>query len=396
MSGVTHPDPQEFEHALASAVAIFEDGLDALVERIVRRLRQEVPGWDRLDSPEAWSVIADLTRAIRQLEADAVRSGAPLPERCPHAVRDSAVLAARAGVSLGQALKSRQLGHRMAWDAWVWALDQTSPSPGIRGRALEHITRCVLDYEARVNDLFTEQFALALSEARQHGHTRLRQVRELLAGEREELVGEAYPLEGEHLGVIAWGDRPEETIASLAQQLRGQALWVEVAGGEWWAWLARPTPDPGIGDSLRRFRPAAGSRVALGGPATGVQGFRNSHQQAGEARRVALCTDDPLTLFADVALEAMALRDRRLASAFVEQRLGSLASDRPRSAELRGTLARYFETSQNAASTAASLGVHEHTVARRLRSVEEEVGSRINDVRPELEVALRLFRLLEP
>jgi DNA-binding PucR family transcriptional regulator len=119
-------------------------------------------------------------------------------------------------------------------------------------------------------------------------------------------------------------------------------------------------------------------------------GFRRSHRQAGDAYLVALRHPQPVTLYADVALEALALRDEQVARDFAAGQLRGLNGDD----KLRDTLRRYFASSQNAAATAVALGVHEQTVARRLKAVEEKIGCPLNHRRAELELALRLEELL--
>jgi hypothetical protein len=55
------------------------------------------------------------------------------------------------------------------------------------------------------------------------------------------------------------------------------------------------------------------------------------------------------------------------------------------------TLRAYFASAQNASAAAAMLGVHEHTVGYRLRTIEERLGRPVIARRAELETALRLL-----
>jgi DNA-binding PucR family transcriptional regulator len=159
----------------------------------------------------------------------------------------------------------------------------------------------------------------------------------------------------------------------------------------YWGWLgSRRALEPEAPDKLARFDPVPGSAICVGTPEFGPAGFRNSHREAGEAFAVARRRPQPLTLYADVALEALALRDEPAARAFVASQLRSLGGDD----RLRTTLRRYFATSQNAAATAAALHVHEQTVARRLKAVEAKIGCPLQRRHAELELALRLEELL--
>jgi len=51
--------------------------------------------------------------------------------------------------------------------------------------------------------------------------------------------------------------------------------------------------------------------------------------------------------------------------------------------------------SPTAASAAATLGVHQQTVANRLRAAEERLGHSVGSRRVELEIALRLRAALD-
>lgn len=74
--------------------------------------------------------------------------------------------------------------------------------------------------------------------------------------------------------------------------------------------------------------------------------------------------------------------------------LSGLDGDDTRAARLRETLQAWFAAGHNATAAAAALGVHEQTVAQRLRTVEERTGRPVAARRAELETALRLRNLL--
>ena len=83
----------------------------------------------------------------------------------------------------------------------------------------------------------------------------------------------------------------------------------------------------------------------------------------------------------------------RLPLQLLARELSGLDADDIRSGRLRQTL-REWRPGQNAAAAAAALGVHEQTVAQRLRTVEERTGRPVAARRAELETALRLRDLL--
>ncbi|KAA0272886.1 MAG: hypothetical protein EDQ89_06655, partial [Acidobacteria bacterium] len=148
-------------------------------------------------------------------------------------------------------------------------------------------------------------------------------------------------------------------------------------------------------DLPERLPAVEDARISFGEPAAGVEGFRASHRQARDAHRVALragARGQPVR-YEDVALESLVGGDDARAGVFVARELRGIDGDDARSRRLRATLRAYFAAGQNASSAAAVLGVHEHTVAYRLRTIEEALGRPVTTRRAELETALRLFEL---
>lgn len=94
-----------------------------------------------------------------------------------------------------------------------------------------------------------------------------------------------------------------------------------------------------------------------------------------------------------MALVALASHDEEGARAFVAHELGLLEGGR-RGEVWRETLRAYFASGQRASSAASILGVHERTVANRIRTIEERLGRPVGSRGSELETALRLERLL--
>jgi DNA-binding PucR family transcriptional regulator len=381
---------------LGDLAQAFEDRIANVARETAERSRLEVEGWDEIDSPEVWEMIRELTRRSRQCQADHLRRGLELPVTCPQPDREAAVLAVRAGAALTASIKSFRIGHAVAWSAWLDALQELQLDPEARMTLLREMSSFVIAYDGRVTDLFTRAFTDAEREQKLRGRSELELVREVLAGFRTDFPAALeYELDDEHVAIIAWGERIEYNLLRLTGRVERRVLLLQISDDSWWGWVAHPG---GIGTAtlraLRGFAPTGACRLAIGSPGEGVQGFCRSHRQAGEAHSVALRTERAVTAYADVALEALGLRDERAAREFVAEQLGALASGDGRESELRETLRRYFASAQNAASAAAALGVHEQTVARRIRTIEERLGRRVNDKRPELELALRLEELL--
>jgi sugar diacid utilization regulator len=131
-------------------------------------------------------------------------------------------------------------------------------------------------------------------------------------------------------------------------------------------------------------------RFVVGEPACGLAGWRLTHQQAQAALVVALRRPRPLTSYRDVALLAVALKDRALARALIDMYVAPLDQLRDGGAVLRKTLRAYLGTERSVSSTAAVLGVTRKTVANRLHTIEARLGRSLHPCPAELEVALLL------
>ncbi|HEY4418894.1 MAG TPA: helix-turn-helix domain-containing protein [Pseudonocardia sp.] len=101
----------------------------------------------------------------------------------------------------------------------------------------------------------------------------------------------------------------------------------------------------------------------------------------------------PVLAHRDVALEILLLREPERARGFVRAGLRALADDTAEAARLRETLYVSFRLGTHVA-TAERLQLHEHTVRNRLHRAEEHIGHPLHERRTELQVALRLLRLL--
>ena len=134
--------------------------------------------------------------------------------------------------------------------------------------------------------------------------------------------------------------------------------------------------------------------VCRRGAGLGINGFRDSHEQALAAHRVAAHLTQPVTRYDEVALEAVLLGDVRAARRFVERELGSLASRDPRTSVLRDTLGSYLQSGFNAAAAAARLNVSDRTVAYRIHGIEDLLGHSVLARSSELAAAVRLHRVL--
>lgn len=280
----------------------------------------------------------------------------------------------------------------MQWEAWVALVEAADAEPAERRRLLDRGAAFFFDYVDRISGLVTEEYTQERERAlRGREQQRMQVVHRLLSGEETEAAVLEYDADAHHLGLMAWGEHGGEAAQALATDLDRRLLLVAVAGGLWWGWLGggRPLPDDAL-RSLDRWAPPPDAQVALGGEAAGRDGFRETHREAATALVAGRRTGAAVTRFRDFALEALVTRDDRAARAFADRELARLDGDDERATRLRTTLRAWFTAGPNAAAAAAALGVHEQTVAQRLRAVEERIGRPPAARRAELEIALRI------
>jgi hypothetical protein len=371
----------------------FEGRVGPVVARILERMRSELPEFRDFEGSEVFAITERVSRASRQSQAAHLARGAEVPTKCPAPDIEAVIASVQSGISGESLLHGYRIAHAVSLEAWMDCVEEAPIEDDLRRRCMSTISRFVTAYDDHVMRLVGEEFAR--EQAARRGsidRQRMTLVRELLDGSRDDLDGIEYDLSAEHLGVVAWGDAAEVTLRRLSVRVGRRLLSTRVEDGLLIAWLTGNEP---FAEAQRRSMQQLDlpAPVACGKPLWGLAGFRLSHRQAGEAYVVAVRTGERVTFYDDVALEALALRDEGTAAEFSADELGALDADDARYQELRDTLGAYYAASHNKVAAAAALGVHERTVARRLREIEHLTGRQVDARRTELEVALRIRAL---
>ncbi|MEA2170575.1 MAG: hypothetical protein QOF76_3875 [Solirubrobacteraceae bacterium] len=179
-----------------------------------------------------------------------------------------------------------------------------------------------------------------------------------------------YDLAGGHLAAVLWGeDQGElERVAERLARAAGapRALTLPAGATTLWAWMST-TATPEV-DRLTEAL-IEGVRVAVGSPQRGMVGFRSSHQDALEVRR--LVGRHPaapaLTTYADVEVAVLASADPDRARQFVAATLGPLLGERE---ALRETLRIHLQEQGSATRVAERVFAHRNTVLKRVARAE--------------------------
>jgi diguanylate cyclase with GGDEF domain/PucR-like helix-turn-helix protein len=386
------------DETLRVVAARLSDEIDELVETMLVRMRDEAPGFDTAARPELAdglraSCYGNIRAALQALGGDRQP-----PRSSPPEAMNEARTTARANIALEPLLHTYRIGHAVVLERFFVLVEDLDLSPAQRRSATLIGSKYLFAYVDRVVGEVSEEYTGERQRVlRSSIQRRVQLVRDVLAGASVDSAELGYRLEQEHLAVVATGPAADASLHDLARRLERRLLTVAMTDDTVWAWLG----------SLRRCvrgerhdsvwaHVAGRTRYAVGEPAWGISGFRDSHEQALAAHRVAAHLPEPVTRYDDVALEAALLYDVRAARRFVEHELGPLTSPDPRTCVLRDTLASYLQSGLNAASAAAALNVSDRTIAYRIHGIEDLLGRSVLARSSELAAAIRLHRVLNP
>jgi DNA-binding PucR family transcriptional regulator len=378
--------------------------------------------------PAGWAVelgalmAATITEAIPELAVDAVAdevakgceavalgalSALALDDAVPFAAMTEVLAGPTEVVSRGigveHMLRSIHLAHSTAAGVLLDAAERVVPE-GQRFAEMRHINESLFG----IVDVLTKRMADEYARAHEAWLTssvalRAEIVEDLLHGvavpmdRATRVLG--YDLGRWHLAVIVWtaGPNPAEPVqlrTAAAQTLAAagcaSTLVLPVGAQRVWAWGSRTAGPPKAVAS--QPAPPPGVRLALGMPGAGVEGFRNSHQQAAEMARVgAMSARDTWSFcYQDLDMVAMLSTDLPTVREFVTRELGDLAGGAEAVTAVRHTLKRYLDLDRSLAGTAADLHVARNTVAYRVQRAEQLRGRPASVRRLQLHAALVL------
>lgn len=374
--------------------------LDALAERLgirnrqiglatERRLVSQLPSWmTRHDG--VWDELIVFGRTVLRAELDNFRRGV-----IPANPSEADLQAAKAATEIGTLrflLDGYQSLQRSLVEAWIELVDEADVDPSLRQELLQYGSEYFSAYQRQVTGFVVDAFQHDLNRARGGGEQRrFEAIRRLIDGDPLAASQLDFDIEQHHLGVVAWGSGAGETILDLARRLERISLTIRALNGTYWGWISGARP---LGAATERrladYVAPADTGIAVGLEGYGDIGFRTTNGQALRARWVARRLDLRVAFYADVAIEALASSNRWEARSFIAHELRGIDDDSSVSMRIRETILAYFKAEQNAASAAAALGIHQQTVANRLRAAEERLGYPVVSRRVELETALRL------
>lgn len=211
-----------------------------------------------------------------------------------------------------------------------------------------------------------------------------------------------YDLRRRHTAALVWTDPGSEGTGEL--DTAGEALaraagaqrplTVIASGTSRWVWFsASEESDPEAVRASIEEIPRV--RVALGLPASGIDGFRRSHLDAVATQRLMYNAPSAMRVgrYADLQLVALAAQDVDRAGEFVSRTLGDLAAASP---DLRDTVRVYIRERFSASRAARALFAHRNTVLNRLQRAEELLPTAMERQGLEIGLALEIAHWLGP
>ncbi|RUP03176.1 MAG: PucR family transcriptional regulator [Mycobacterium sp.] len=185
-----------------------------------------------------------------------------------------------------------------------------------------------------------------------------------------------YALNRSHTGAVIWTDEPDGDLSRLDRlaDAFGRAagfsrpLTVNASAAGRWVWVSDGIPDVEL--VHRAVEDIPGTRIAIGTPADGIEGFRRTHLEALTAQRVVagLRSEQRVAFFADVQLIALITQNLQAADDFIKNTLGDFESASP---ELQQTVLTFINEQCSIGRTTKRLYAHRNTLLRRLDRAEQ-------------------------
>jgi len=334
----------------------------------------------------------------------------------PTAALEYARRLAQHGVPVNGLVRAYRLGQRWMNELVFGELRAIDVPEPMRVGVIEAITTTMFEYI----DWMSQQVVGVYEDERERwleNQNSLRgvRVREILAANKAIDVDVAstairYPLRWHHVGLVMWSpDQAAEVdqLPRLQKFLRelGEAagtdaspLFVAADRSCGWAWLPYRAAVADSGDVVAKVRGFAQTQsdspsVAIGTMAGGVDGFRRSHREAGDARGVAIIrakSGPTVIAAADPGLSVVARLGGDVASTreWVATVLGDLASNNENDARLRETLRVFLGCGSSYKLAAEELNLHFNSVKYRVARAVARRGREIGGDRLDVELAL--------
>lgn len=308
------------------------------------------------------------------------------------------------GLPIEALLRVYRIGQTGYLDRWYSEIDARQAPAATKLEAVRAISQFVSGWVDAISDPLISAYSDA--ESRRAGGAqalRTETTKAILAGEFTDVARASerlgYEVNRPLVGGVLWwehadGDEIAQTGTEIAREVLRDTrpLLVQLSSKELAVWAPAPPTEQETAGLIAALRKRH-SRLAIGMPGHGLEGFRRSHEQAMRAKRVGrLLSSTPLIYFENVAAIDLLTQDVAAARAFAREVLGQVGDGSMRSRRLLATLETFYREG-SVSRTSEHLGVHENTISNRLKRAGELINS------PNVEhfhtmVAVRLSPLL--
>ena len=250
---------------------------------------------------------------LRAALAELARDRSPLPAGPPAGAVEEALASAQAGVPLDALLQTYRIGHAVAWDAMLEAVNEMDElDRQARTDVLLVCSRYTFAYIDRVIPFVTEEYTRERDRLmRGREQRRVQLVRDVLDGAVVDGGELGYELATSHRGVIGWGEGTDAILPLLAAALELRLLLVSVSGQTVWAWLGGTRQSDQCAASRARRARAGRWRARVRSRRRRTRRLPQLASRSAGAHRIAVATGAAVIHYDDVALECVMLADER-------------------------------------------------------------------------------------
>ena len=414
MAVAGHDEATVVAESAAAIVSRLDQRMAEVTGLIQQMLVTEIA--DLRGDPQLLQLLRDSVDGNVATVFSAIRHAIPIEKvELPTAALEHARRLAQRGVTVNALVRAYRLGHKAVLDAVLDEIGASDLEPQLSLAVFRQISEITFGYI----DWITQQVISTYQSERDRwmenrNSLRALRVRELLGGADLDIdsvtTAIRYPLRRIHVSIVAWCDDHDDGGDDLASMERFVQQVAESAGAHesslfisvdrltGWAWIPLSADAaPTAVDRICAFAAARtdAPRIAVGNPLPGVEGFRRSHEQAQDARTVAIASGSDahrVVAATDPGLSSAALLSSNLGPArvWVAEVLGPLASCTDNDERLRETLRVFLRTGSSFKAAAEELHLHFNSVKYRVQRAIERRGRPISDDRLDIEIALLL------
>lgn len=378
-------DAREFTDALARPASVAQDEPALMADASLMEEDRELTGSELVQF--LTSMIQHPGRRVAPYVGP--RTTAYIADLAARGIRPDFAAGWRAGLQLG-------------WRRWLEAALALDLARGVLAEVLHVSAQAMMQYAL---DCIEERREVNLAATLGNGGAEALAMIQLIASGAPVAQDLAegrlnYRLRRDHLGLVLWTDAPDrepggdldEAVSAIRATVRPRcSLVARGSATSRWVWLSGDDI-PGLTQLERLCSGFGATRVAVGRPGAGLDGFGASHRDALAAQAVILRLGSPrrFTSYAAVDLVDALTQDRASARRFVLTTLGPLVHGEP---VLREALLAYVQSGFNTTQTAATLYAHRNTVERRVSRANELSAVSVEDNPTHVAAALMVLEL---